>query len=328
MKEIRLTRDFLKNPFNGVLILLGMVVLIEAVSWSIAYKLKIKLVYEEGGPFQYIGLLVRSLFIPELFTLFITITLINRFHKIWHIDSVENTWRSIYKYELRFLPVLAFSFLVFNPGTQTIRYLLENLPTYSWSNYWQKYILYTFTWRIYLEYLVSLTIIGYIALNLSLLKDYLNQRREAQAAAEAEGYQKAVAYLSTVSFKSAATASYLTYLKGRNAMGELDFPVNDVYYFTIKDRLYYAELAKGRYLIGKTLNELETELNPAQFLRIKRDYIVNRQAIAGYAHWENGKYSIRLNTPIPYTVSVPRSRMQELREWLQYADSRLFETVA
>ncbi|MVM40513.1 hypothetical protein GO730_27350 [Spirosoma sp. HMF3257] len=74
-------------------------------------------------------------------------------------------------------------------------------------------------------------------------------------------------------------------------------------------------------------NELEKELNPAQFLRIKRDYIVNRKAIASYAHWENGKYSIRLATPQPQTIVVPRNRMQELREWLQHQDSHSLETI-
>ena len=78
-----------------------------------------------------------------------------------------------------------------------------------------------------------------------------------------------------------------------------------------------AELAKGRYLIGKTLNELENELDQTQFFRIKRDYIVNRQAILNYAYWENGKYIVRLNTPEGHDIIVPRARMHECREWLQ-----------
>ncbi len=320
MKEIRITRDFLKKPLSSVIILLSIVVLIEAVGWSVAYKTKAKIVSNNGGAFQYIGILFRSLFIPELFTLFITVTLINRFHSFRRLYVVENTWNSIGRYELQFLPVLAIAFFVFNPITQTVRYLIDTFPTYSWSNYWQGYILHTFSWSVYFKYLFPVLLIGYIALNISLLKDYLQQRREAQEAAEAEAArasQEALALHATFTPKPVAPSPYLSYLKGKSALGELDFSVNDVYYFTVEDRFYYAESLKERYLVGKTLNELEAELDPTQFFRIKRDYIVNRQAVLNYAYWENGKYIVRLNTLDQHKIIVPRVRMQEFREWLQ-----------
>ena len=320
MKEIRITRGFLRKPFNSVIILLCIVVLIEAIGWSIGYSLKMAMVNKAGGGFAYLGALFRILFAPELVTLLITITLVNRFHNLLGIHVVENTWRAISRYELRFFPVLALAFLVFNPVTQTVRYFLENFPTYSWSQYWSNYILHTFTWAIYFKYLIPVLLIGYIALNISLLQDYLKQRREAQEIAEAEvaeAAQKALALSAVFAPKPLTSSPYLMYLKGKDAIGELDFPVNDVYYFTIEDRFYYAELAKGRYLVSKTLNDLENELDPTQFFRIKRDYIVNRQAVLNYAYWENGKYIVRLNTPSPHTIIVPRARMHEFREWLQ-----------
>ncbi|QMW02830.1 LytTR family DNA-binding domain-containing protein [Spirosoma foliorum] len=326
MKEIQIRRDFLKKPFSSLIILLCIVGLIEAVSWSIGYKLKIKIVHDEGGILQYIGLIIRGLFLPELFTLFITITLLNLFHRIWNIHSVEYNWRSIYKYELRFLPVLLFAFLAFNPGTQTIRFILESFPNYSWSNYWQKYILHTFTWTVYFKYLFPVILIGYIAMNVSLLQDYLKQRREAQEAAEAEAAeasQKVLALSETFSPPPvpATPSPYLSYIKGKSNLGEIDFPVNEAYYFTVEDRFYYAETLKERYMVSKTLNDLETELDPTQFFRIKRDYIVNRQAVLHYSYWENGKYIVTLNTPDHHKIIVPRVRMHEFREWLQGRDA-------
>lgn len=327
MEEIRISRGFLKKPFSSVVILLSIVVLIEAVGWSIGYNLKVKIVDNAGGALSYIGKLVRSLFIPELFTLFITLTLINRFHVLRHLHSVKNNWHSISRYELKFLPVLSLAFFAFNPVTQTVRYLLDSFPTYSWSNYWESYILHTFTFSVYFKYLLPVILIGYAAINISLLKDYLQQRREAQELAEAEATrasQEALALYATFTPKPTTPSPYLSYLKGKNTLGELDFPVNDVYYFTIEDRFYYAELVKGRYLVAKTLNELEAELDPTQFFRIKRDYIVNRQAVLNYAYWENGKYIVRLNTPDQYNIVVPRARMHEFREWLQgrYVDAQ------
>lgn len=332
MKEIRLTRDFLKNPLNSVIILLSIVVLIEAVQWPIVYSQKLGMVQDAGGTLLYIARrLVGDLFLPELASLFIIITLMNHYHKWFKIHSVPNNWRALSRYELGILPILVLAFWVFNPITQTIRYLLEQFPDYTLPNYLNKYMLKTLSWSTYFKYLVPVILVGYLALNISLLKDYLKQRREAQEAAEAEAAeasQKALALSATFQPKPVVPSIYLTYLKGKNTMGELDFPVNDVYYFTIEDRFYYAELAKGRYMVGKTLNDLETELDPAQFFRIKRDYIVNRQAVLNYAYWENGKYIVRLNTPILHEIIVPRARMHEFREWLQSADARTLEVTS
>ncbi|WP_245565164.1 LytTR family DNA-binding domain-containing protein [Spirosoma spitsbergense] len=185
-------------------------------------------------------------------------------------------------------------------------------------------MLKTFTWHFYFVYLFPVLLIGYVALNISFFQDYLKQRREAQEKAEAEAAeasQKVLALSETFSPKPTVSSPHLAYLKGKSATGELDFPVNEVYYFTVEDRFYYAESLKERYMVSKTLNELETELDPTQFFRIKRDYIVNRQAVLHYSYWENGKYIVNLNTPDQHEIIVPRVRMHEFREWLQGRDA-------
>lgn len=320
MKEIRLTRSFLRRPINSVFILLGIYLLLEGVSWTIGFRTKLIHLHRLGGLLSYIVYVVRAMLVPELCTLFIIIFLINQWHTWLNLTIVKNDWRSIGRYELRFLPVLAASFWLFDPITQSVRYVLERFPNYSVTDYKQDYILATYTWATYFVYLLPVLLLGYIALNISLLKDYLQQRREAQEAAEAEAArasQEALALSAIFIPKPVTPSPYLSYLKGKNALGELDFPVNDVYYFTVEDRFYYAESLKERYLVGKTLNELEAELDPTQFFRIKRDYIINRQAVLNYAYWENGKYIVRLNTLDQHKIIVPRVRMQEFREWLQ-----------
>ncbi|WP_461082092.1 LytTR family DNA-binding domain-containing protein [Spirosoma flavus] len=300
--------------------MLCIVIIYEAVSWSAAYPTKMLNLEKAGGLLLYVGRFLRTMIIPESITVYVTLVLIDYFHNFWHINSIKNDWPSIGQYELKFLPVISLSFLVFNPITQTVRFFLEQFPNYTLNSYIQEYILHTYSWRTYLKYIFPIILIGYIALNISLLKDYLQQRKQAQEKAEAdaaEASQKALALSTVFTPKPVTSTTYLAHLKGKNAFGELDFPVNDAYFFTIEDRFYYAELPKGRYMVVKTLNELETELDPNQFFRIKRDYIVNRDAVLNYAYWENGKYIVRLNTPTRYEIVVPRARMQEFREWLQ-----------
>lgn len=322
MREIRLTRSFLRNPLSSVIILLSVVLLVEALSWSIGYSIKSTKMDQAGGLASYVGLLLFVFIIPELFTLTIVIFLLNRFHEIARIKHVSNTLSGIFRYELSCLPVLLVSFVAFNPFTQTVRFLAERFPVYTVQDYWQDYILKTCTWSTYFMYLFPVLLIGYLAINVSLIIDTSKQRRliyEANQVQITEAEQQIAALSATFIPKPVPVTPtpYLTHLKAKDATGEMSVPVNDAYFYTVEDRIYYAELVKGRFQINKTINELDKELDPGVFFRIKRDYIINRQAVQSFSYWENGKYIVRLNTPDVYEIVVPRNRMNEFKEWLQ-----------
>jgi len=321
MKAIPLTRTFLKKPQYAIGILLALVLLLEVLSWTSAYTAKLAKLANYGGLFPYLVALFKTMILPEVCTAYVLVSLLNQHHIYFKIDSVSTSLRSISRYELGLLPTLLLSFFVFNPITETVRFLLENFPDYSFTHYLKTYLIGTFTISIYFRYLIPVLLIGYFTVNISLISDYFKQRQEAQQEAEnqaALAVESAKAALAAQSPSTInQTSPYLTHLKGKNQYGELDFPVEDVYFFTIEERYYYAQLEKGQYLVSKTLNELENDLEPNRFFRIKRDYIVNRQAVLNYAYWENGKYIVRLNTPDRHEIVVPRARMQEFREWLQ-----------
>jgi two-component system LytT family response regulator len=58
----------------------------------------------------------------------------------------------------------------------------------------------------------------------------------------------------------------------------------------------YVEIhaASQSYLVRHTMNELEKKLNPKQFLRIHRSYIVNSAKIRGVQPCNSGEYMVRL----------------------------------
>ncbi|MBZ5627505.1 MAG: LytTR family DNA-binding domain-containing protein [Acidobacteriia bacterium] len=60
----------------------------------------------------------------------------------------------------------------------------------------------------------------------------------------------------------------------------------------------YAEIHTGSqsFLIRHTMNELERKLNPMQFLRIHRSFIVNLAKIRGVQPCSSGEYMIRLQS--------------------------------
>lgn len=60
----------------------------------------------------------------------------------------------------------------------------------------------------------------------------------------------------------------------------------------------YAEIHSGQqsFLVRHTMNELEKKLNPMQFLRIHRSFIVNLSKIRGVQPCSSGEYMIRLQS--------------------------------
>jgi hypothetical protein len=264
-------------------------------------------------------LFIRSMVIPEVCTVLILLSLLNQQHKYFRFDTIAINPKAIFHYQLKLLPVVLLAFFIFNPITETVRFALEKFPDYSFQNYLDSFLIGTFSGEIYVRYLIPILLIAYLSVNISLLSDYLLERQRVQQEAELESALMAqtIDQLSSTQPVTPVQTDQKLYLRGKNAHGEITFLSTDAYFFTVEERSYYAELPRGRYLVTKTLNELETELDVTQFFRIKRDYIVNKEAVLNYAYWENGKYIVRLNTPDNHEVIVPRARMHEFKEWLQ-----------
>ncbi|WP_128545261.1 hypothetical protein [Larkinella soli] len=176
MHSLPITRRFLKNPLIGVAILLVGVAFFEALTWLFSFEKKMAIMQSFGGAGSYFGILMRGAVLPEIVTLLIVLMLINLVHQGLALRSVRLTPGGIGLYELTFLPVLLLAFPVFNPFTQTVRYLLVEFPDYDFNAFYTTHLVETFTWRIYFLYLLPVLIYGYGALNISLVKDLLSAR--------------------------------------------------------------------------------------------------------------------------------------------------------
>jgi len=319
MASVQLTRKYLMNPVYGIGVLLVIALTMEGVAWSYMPTSRMARLEAFGGIMPYVSMVIRSIILPELVTVVILLNLLNQQHQFLNIKSISISPKALLVYQIQLLPIILLAFFVFNPVTETVRFLLEKFPNYSLNNYISSFLVGTFSTEMYLRYIIPVFVIGYGSVNISLLSDYLAAREKAQQAAEAESalIAQAITQLSINGAAMATSPENVIHLKGKNTLGEISFPATEAFYFTVEERAYYAELPKGRYQVAKTLNELETELDTTQFFRIKRDYIVNREAILNFAYWENGKYIVRLSTPDSHEIIVPRARMHEFREWLQ-----------
>lgn len=310
MKEIILRRTFLGKPFKSFAILLAVALMMECFSWLFAYTQKVAIVSKLGGLFHYTAKLITSILLPETCTLLIVVSLINLYHNIFKIRIVKFSAGGILSYQARLLPVLLISFFLFNPVTQSVRYLLEQFPIYSFHDYTATYLVGTYTVRMYILYLIPVLFIGYASINASLMTDFVSQQQSKKRAAKVETPVQ-VDNLSAV-----PSVSFLTQLKAKNTQGETILAVQDCYWFETEERYYYAIHPTGRYAITKTMNELEAELNPEFFFRTKRNVIINLSFVSGYSYWENGKYIVRLQTPANDEIDMPRARLQEFKNRL------------
>ena len=72
--------------------------------------------------------------------------------------------------------------------------------------------------------------------------------------------------------------------------------------------------ALQRHLVGFTLDALEARLDPASFMRVHRNALVNLSAICEMVSWFSGRYKLRLVGG--HEVTASRARSRELRDRL------------
>jgi len=71
------------------------------------------------------------------------------------------------------------------------------------------------------------------------------------------------------------------------------------------------------YAIQYTIDQLQTMLNPAQFFRANRQFIINRDIIQNIEHYFNRRLIIKVNCPTPIKLIVSRLKSQDFLRWIE-----------
>jgi len=72
--------------------------------------------------------------------------------------------------------------------------------------------------------------------------------------------------------------------------------------------------SRAEYLVQHSLSRLETKLNPEQFVRVHRSYIVNIEAVKTIEQLASGRYC--LITKQGKSITISRSGMKRLKEFI------------
>jgi DNA-binding LytR/AlgR family response regulator len=93
--------------------------------------------------------------------------------------------------------------------------------------------------------------------------------------------------------------------------------VSSILYFFSRDKATFCYTTDNRQLIlDFTLEELEEMVDPSQFFRINRKFLVASQSIQDIISYTNSRLRLMVKGSSDNDIIVARERVQEFREWL------------
>ena len=94
-------------------------------------------------------------------------------------------------------------------------------------------------------------------------------------------------------------------------------PIEEVELFYSEYKGTFIHTFEGRtFLLDTTLESLEKELDPTQFFRISRKYIISHTALKDIVVYSNSRLKLTLKSYNKEEVIVSRERVSVFKEWL------------
>lgn len=97
----------------------------------------------------------------------------------------------------------------------------------------------------------------------------------------------------------------------------LSIPVSDIAYFFSDDRfVYFVTFAKNKYIVHYKMEELSGILNPEEFYRVNRSYIISVKSIDQIHPYFGSRFKLKLNPPASEDILVSKAKSPGFRKWL------------
>lgn len=96
------------------------------------------------------------------------------------------------------------------------------------------------------------------------------------------------------------------------------FTTEDIQCFYSMEKYTFLQNNPGYdYAINYSLDQLEDLLDPAQFFRINRKFIVSFSAISDIISYSNSRLKVKLNSNKSDDLIVSREKVQDFKKWLE-----------
>jgi two-component system LytT family response regulator len=93
-------------------------------------------------------------------------------------------------------------------------------------------------------------------------------------------------------------------------------PVDDIACFFAAEKLVCLVDAKGqRFVLDQSLSDLEKQLNPADFNRVNRKFILHRKAILRAKSYSKSKLLLDIVPPVQEDIIISQEYLSRFKEW-------------
>ena len=140
---------------------------------------------------------------------------------------------------------------------------------------------------------------------------YHKQRSKGSSDQQMNQLLKMVSDFRPSSYRSSFLVNY------RHKMLLID--IHEVAYLYVKERAVFLKKKDGmEYLVDFFLDDLEQQLDPSQFYRANRQFLVARSAIHEIEPYFNGRLLLAIN-PEPHTsVIISKEKATHFKRWADY----------
>jgi len=96
----------------------------------------------------------------------------------------------------------------------------------------------------------------------------------------------------------------------------IPLPTANIAFIYIEDKsVKTITLDEHTYYMSQTLDEIMSQLNPNDFFRANRQFIVSRKAIKDMTIWFGNKLSLNLLVKIPEDIIISKAKVAEFKTW-------------
>ena len=91
---------------------------------------------------------------------------------------------------------------------------------------------------------------------------------------------------------------------------------NIAWFFTENELVYSRTTDNRQYVIDFTMEQLEHQLDPGQFFRANRQFIINRKEITEVAFYFNGRLVVKIKPEPTEPIIISKARSPEFKNWM------------
>ena len=90
---------------------------------------------------------------------------------------------------------------------------------------------------------------------------------------------------------------------------------NIAYFYIYTKTVKAITLDEHTYYMNQTLDDIMMQLNPDDFFRANRQFIVSRKAIKDLTIWFGNKLSLNMSVNIPEKIIISKAKVSEFKNW-------------